>query len=862
MSQLPGGRRLPLRTLGALMAREARGQGRRLIFFVGCMAVGVAAVVAVAGLAESLDRAIRGEARSLLAADLAVSANQRPPDDLAAYLGNLAGSRQTRIREMVTVVAAPASRHAVSGTSVPGASRLVELKVIEGADYPYYGELRLTPQRPLIELLGEDQAVVGPELVEALGLEVGGPLSIGGSEFRIAGIVESEPDRLGAGFGSGPRLFLSPAGLARAGLEGRGSRIRYRTLIRLPAETSIEQLRQIAGELETLLGPLFQVETYDEAQPQLRQGLRRAERFLGLVALLSLLIGGIGVAQTVRAWLAGRIDSIAILGCLGLRPREALAVYVGQTAILGTVGSLVGAALGVGLMALVPRLLGGSIPPGSIDPWQPWAIGRGMALGLGCALLFSLTPLATVLRVPPARVLRRDAEPSPAPRWLRLALALVLAVGLVAVAATQSGSWAIGVQFTLGLAVATGVLALAARLLTGLLGRLPPVGGVALRHGLAALVRPGSGALGAVVGLGLGVLVVLAMSLVESRLSAQLETDLPRNAPSLFLIDIQPDQWAGVEQLLADAGAQTESVPVVMARFSKLDGKGIDDLAEEIDENSSHRQRERRWALTREQRLTYLQELPEDNEIVGGALWSDPHRPEVSIERDFARSLGLEVGSTVELDVQGVPLELAVTSLRTVDWESFRINFFLVVEPGVLEEAPQQRVAAVRLPAGEEQAVQDRLVAHFPNVTPINIRRVLDKVLAVLQRVGLGVRLLGSFTVLAGIAILAGAISAGAARRGREVALLKTLGMTRLGVIAAFAVEYALVGLTAGLIGAAAGGVLAWGVITRGLELSWAPAPWQFPAAVAIATLLAVAAGLAASLSALARRPIEVLRAE
>jgi len=857
VSRPPGVGLLPLRTLGLLMAREARGQGRRLVFFIGCMAVGVAAVVAVAGLAESLDQAIRGEARSLLAADLAVSANQPPPAALATYLEDLEGSRQTQIREMVTVVAAPSTQRGVAG-----ASRLVELKVIENSDYPYYGDLRLSPERPLVELLGEEQAVVGPELVEALGLEVGGVLNIGGSAFRVAGVVESEPDRLGAGFGNGPRLFLAPAGLVRAGLEGRGSRIRYRTLIQLPAQTSMEQLRRIAEELETLLGPLFQVESYDEAQPELRQGLRRAERFLGLVALLSLLIGGIGVAQTVRAWLAGRIDSIAILACLGLRPREVLALYVGQTVLLGIVGSLVGAGLGVGLMALVPHLLGSSIPPGSIDPWQPWAVGRGMALGLGCALLFSLAPLAAVLRVPPARVLRRDADPPPAPRWLRLTLALVLAFGLVAVAAAQSGSWAIGLQFTLGLAVATGVLALAARLLTALLARLPALGGVALRHGLAALVRPGSGALGAVVGLGLGVLVVLAMSLVEDRLSAQLETDLPRNAPSLFLIDIQPAQWEGVRRLLGDAGAETESVPVVMARFSKLDGKGLNELAEEIDENSSHLQRERRWALTREQRLTYLQELPADNEIVEGALWSDPQRAEVSIERDFAQSLNLKVGSTVELDIQGVALELTVTSLRTVDWESFRINFFMVVEPGVLDEAPQQRVAAVRLPAGEEQAVQDRLVASFPNVTPINIRRVLDKVLAVLRKVGLGVRLLGSFTVLAGIAILAGAISAGASRRGREVALLKTLGMTRLGVVTSFAVEYALVGLTAGTIGAFAGGVLAWGVITRGLELSWAPPAWQFPAAIALAALLAIVAGLAASLSALARRPIEVLRSE
>ncbi|HEX2611407.1 MAG TPA: FtsX-like permease family protein, partial [Gemmatimonadales bacterium] len=231
-------------------------------------------------------------------------------------------------------------------------------------------------------------------------------------------------------------------------------------------------------------------------------------------------------------------------------------------------------------------------------------------------------------------------------------------------------------------------------------------------------------------------------------------------------------------------------------------------------------------------------------------------------EQDFANDMGLHLGDLLTFDVQGIPVDLKVTSLRTVDWGTFGINFFLVVEPGVLDDAPQQRLAVAQLPRGSEQGLQDRLAAAYPNVTLLRIREILEKIVGVLDRIGLGIRFLGGFTVLAGIAILGGAISAGSARRGREVALLKTLGLTRRGVAATFAVEYALVGLVAGLIGTAGGLVLGWGVVTRGFELTWQPEALPVVIAVLGSVALTVLAGLAASLRALERRPIEVLRAE
>ncbi|MEP7009517.1 MAG: FtsX-like permease family protein [Acidobacteriota bacterium] len=859
------------RTLFSWMLRESRGAFGRFAFFVACLAVGVAAVVAIAGLAAGLDSGIRSEARQLLAADLAIESRRALPEtfDLVRLLP--AGSRTAAIREMVTVVAA------LPKEGKPGRSQLVELKAVERG-YPFYGKLAVLPALPLSALLAPDAAVVAPELIGALGLrrnphERALDFRIGTADFHVAGLVSAEPDRVGIGTAFGPRVFVSMAGLERAGLIAKGSRVSYKTLIALPAGVPADRLDKIAAQLRAALPATeaYRVETFRQAQPQLRRSFAQVGRFLGLVALLSLFVGGIGVAQSVRAWLAGRLDAIAILKCLGLRPREVLTLYLGQTALLGLVGSSIGILLGAAIQAAIPHLFGDLIPAALIRPWQPGALLRGLGLGVGVALLFSLPPLAGLLRVPPSRVLRRDAEPLPVHRATSAFAFVALAAGLLGLTFAQTQSLLLSAQFVGALSLATAILAVAATLLAKSIGRLPRFSSIALRHGLGALARPGAATVGAIVALGLGVITVLTMSLVERRISGELSRELPSNAPSAFLVDIQPEQWPGVRALLTRARAdKIDSVPVVMARISSIDGRPIDRIAAERKErqdpekegNENREERGRRWALTREQRLTYLEKLPADNVVVAGKLWSDPAHGEVSLEKSFAEDLGVGLGSKLGFDIQGVPLTLVVTSLRTVDWGTFGINFYLVVEPGILEQAPQQRVATAHLAPGSEQHVQDLLAAAYPNVTFLRIREILGKILGVLQRIGLGVRFLGGFTVLSGIAILAGAISAGSVRRGREVALLKTLGMTRRQVATAFAVEYALLGGVAGLLGAGTGAALSWGVITRGFELPWEPDFARLALAVVLSIGLSVIAGLAASVPALERRPIEVLRTE
>ncbi len=858
------------------LRRESRGSRARLAFFASCLAIGVAAVVAVAGFSEALDRGIRREARQLLAADLAVRGRQPIPAEVEAVVDAIAGSERTRVLETVTLVARPGEDGPDSGAR----SQLVELKILDGA-YPFYGEVELTgapgldpspqpspatgegatalPGSPsLSDLLADDTTVVGPEVLRRLRLEVGDLLSIGHADFRIAAVVEREPDRIASAFNLGPRVFLDATAWARTGLERTGSRLRYRVLVRLPADVG-EDVDRVAEEIGTLLpgDERFRVETWRQAQPSMRRGFERMERYLGLAALLSLLIGGIGVAQTVRAWLAGRMDAIAVLKCLGYRPREVLWLYLAQTAALGLAGSVAGALLGVGVELLAAEVLRSVLPVENLEFWQPLALLRGVALGVGVALIFSLPPLMAARRTPPIRVLRRDAEPIAAGRWTRFGTAAALVAGIFGLAVWQSRSLVDGALFTAGLLVVAAVLSGAAWGLTRLSKRPRIVARPWLRYGLAALHRPGASTTGAIVALGLGILVVLTMFLVERRLGEQLRQELPPDAPTAFLIDIQPDQWQGVAALLERQDAsRVDSLPMVTSRLVGIDGKSAEELLGELSED----QGDARWALRREQRMTYAEELPDDNVVVEGELWSDPDAMEVSVEKEFADLIGLELGSVMRFDIQGVELDLKVTTFRTVDWGTFGLNFYLVVEPGVLEEAPQRRVAVTRLPHGREQDVQDALVAEFPNITLIRTREVLENIAAMLSKLGMGVRILGLLTVFAGLAILAGAIGADAVRRGAEVALLKTLGMTRRQIVATFATEYALVGLVAGLIGAAGGGVLAYFVLTRGMEIPWRASPTDFLLALMVTVVLAVVAGLLASAPALQRRPVEVLR--
>ena len=843
-----------------LSLRGFRRSAGRVTLFVLCIAVGVAAIVLVQGLSNSVVDTVRSEGRRLAAADLDVEARRPMPSDLDDMLRDYEREQNLPIpieradlREFVSVV--------LNGDST--ASQLAELKVVDGG-YPFYGELILDPNRPLGELLTPDTVVVAPGLLERLGMSVGDTLRVGGAEYEVAGTVVQEPDKLEISFTLGPRVFMSQAGLMRTSLLDRGARVEYRALLKLPDGSTATDAERLQDFLNNRLPPEddYDVDTFTDAQPQLRRSFDRMGRYLGLVGLLSLLVGGVGVAQVARVWLRSRMDDVAILRCVGATPWQVVLVFTIQVLAMALVGSGLGAALGTLFHWLVPRLSGGLLPVDLVDPWQPGAIAWGMFLGTAISLVFTLPLLIALRRVPPVRVLRRDAEPTRGGWGVHVVAGVIIFGSIWWAAVAQAEDFEHGSIFVAGLIGAILALAIVAVGVSKTVVLVPRrLVGLRLRHGLASLSRPGAATLGAVVALGLGVTFVFAVHLVRRHLSDELIAELPDNAPTTFFLDVQTDQLAGLKQMLGNRdAAQIDSQPIITSRFAAIRGYATDDLLNNRD-GSGDRPRVSRRRLTRELRVTYGPELPRGNAVVAGS-WPSPFPNAISIEQEFADDLDVTVGDTLTLDVQGVPVELTVGSIRTINWRTFGINFFLFAEPGPLDDAPQTHVAVARLETADLPGVQTAVAETYPNVTVIHIREILEKVKAVLDNLAIAVTALGGFIVAAGILVLGGTVAANGQRRARETALLKTIGMTRTDVAIALAGEHALVGLVAAGIGVLFGGLLAYGVVSELMDLPWHVRPAEPFIAAAVTVALSMAAGLAASARAIAARPADTLRAE
>lgn len=845
------------RLLLRLMLRQSRGARGRLVFFAVCIAIGVAALVGVNALVSTIEAGIHQRSRELLGGDVEIE-SRRPLPDVDAYLpeahrGQMARVDLTLLPTMVQNAA--------------GKSRLAQLKAVDAkrGSYPLVGRLTLHPDEPLAQLLDERSVAVAPELMRELELEPESSVRIGGQTFRVRAVVSEASQRLQLSFALGPEVLMTQAGLARANLIGFGDRVRYRSVLAFPNGASTDTLDALKQALLDRLpgaGTFVEVETHDQAQPALRATLDRVQRFLGLVALLSLLLGCIGVAQTVSSWIAQSVQQTAVLRCLGLRPRDVLALHLGHVLLTALVGSLAGGAIGLLLPVLLvrayPELIGESSGSALV---AVGALLRGAGLGCAVALCFSLLPLTAVWKVSPARVLRNEAEPLSVPPGLRFAALSLAALSVFGAALSQAHDAMLAVWFTGGVIGLAGLLTGGALLLQRTAAtlprdRLPSL----LWQGAAALVRPGAGTTGSIVALGLGTLVVLGISLVEHVVGTELSRALPADAPSVFLADVQPDQWTGVQALArAHHAEHVQSAPVVMARLASVNGRPVSELVREREQAGTDA-RQANWVLTREQRVTFQRALPDNNALVAGELWSRHDQAELSVEQNFARDLGVWIDSLLTLDIQGVPMEFVVSSIRDVHWRSFSPNFFLVAEPGYLEDAPQLRIGALRLAPASEQPFQDAITTRFPNITVVRVRSIIERASELLDQVALGVRLLGSFAILTGLTILIGAVAGTQLRRAREVALLKTLGVTRLGVVTMFALEYALRGAVAGMLGAAGAYMLAWGFTHQVLRLHALPSIPLCAGAVLATTLLSVSAGLLASTRALLVKPLWVLR--
>jgi putative ABC transport system permease protein len=872
--------------------RETRAAWRHFLYFFVCIALGVGALVGVALFASNVERAVTREARGLMGGDMEVRVSRPMSDRGLAAIQSLAARdiTATHVSELNGMAAVPAGR----------ATQIIELKAVE-TGYPFYGELRVEPDRSLRELLapsGGFGAVVQQSLLVRMGLSVGDRLKIGEAIFIITGLLRKEPDRAVNLFSLGPRVLISQEGLAAAQLIKTGSRVRERYLLKLPPTISPEPLvYELRGRLAR---DSARVIPYKEAQPQLRRFLDQLTRYLGLVGLTALFVGGIGVASSVQAFLREKLQIIAILKTLGADSDLVVRTYLLQALLLGTVGSLAGVALGLALQGTLPAFIASLFPAEQVG-FQinlsatatipaPLPILKGLAMGILTTLLFTLWPLLGIREIRPALIFRREVAPISVTQhatgsagllqWIKLNrlhdpfriwTAVSIVLGLAGLTIWQAGSWKLGLLFTGGLVAAVASLHLAARVLVKLLALVRGPRSVAIRHAIGNLRRPGSQAAGMMVAIGIGVMVIVAVSLLERSLVTELGENRPVDAPTFFFIDIQPDQKDAFVKLIDREVPHggPELTPLVRSRLHALDGKPIH-TEESRDpapsgQEGTEREGKKSWYFTREYVLTFLDQLPKDNTLIKGSWWTPgerPSRPLVSVEEDAARNLGLDLGSIVELDIQGTTVSAAVSSIRKVEWGNLSTNFYMILSPGALDGAPFTYVATVRVASEGEVPLQQAVVASFPNVTAINIGDVLNSFTLILERLSLAIRAVAVFCVLTGGIVMAGALAATRYRRLYESVVLKALGATRGLIARSFATEYALLGAAAGLIGIALANALAWAILHFVLDLSWTAQPAVLALGFVLTLILTLTVGFLSTFRILGQPPLAVLRQE
>ncbi len=601
------------------------------------------------------------------------------------------------------------------------------------------------------------------------------------------------------------------------------------------------------------------------------------------------------MATTVAAFIRTKLHSIAILKTVGASTSLVVQIYVLQTTLLALGGSAAGAAAGLVLQGALPGLLQTTFATDLLDQVDfattltsaEWiVVAKGMALGLLTALLFASWPVLAIREIRPSAIFRRlggeagqatgsslplALPSSGSPRrsfdLLRVVVTGGIGAGLSLLAMWQARSWRVGLLYMAGLAVAVLCLAAGARLLIRAVRVLPAPQSLVLRYALGNIYRPGSQAAGIMVAVGLALMVIVAVSVAERALVDQVTTKRPDDAPTLFFIDIQPDQRDGVLRLIHEqTGAlDVEALPLLRARLSAVNGEPIQ--AEEEPEGGAERADERRrlWYQTREYVLTTVATLPKDNEIVHGTWWAPGEQvpsPQVSVEEEAARYLGLAVGSSLAVDIQGTVVTAQVRSIRKVEWGNLSTNFYMIFSPGSLDGAPFTYVATVRTVPHQDLPLLHAMVSQFPNVTGIHMGDVLDSFTRMLDRLALAIRAVALFSVVTGVLVMATALAATRYRRLYESVILKALGATRVTIARTLAWEYAVLGVMAGVIGIALANVLSWGVLEYLLEISWGFYPGLLASSLLATVTLTVLTGFFSSFGMLGRAPLSVLRHE
>ena len=846
------------RSVWSLAWRESRTARRRLLLYMSSISLGVAALVAIDSFSANIIQSVKDQSRALMGGDISFNSSKPIPPAVDSLLDSLAhhGISLARVTTFPSMAVVPRT----SGT------RFAQVRGVTD-NYPFYGNIVTDPAGRWPLLTKGANAIVDPSLLTSLNARVGDTLRLGFGTFTIVATIKDVPGAAGIAEMLGPRIFIPAKYVAETQLLVFGSTADRMVLAKLPPgvdpDNFVKPLKKRVEDQQV------RVRTVTQAEMSTQDAIENLSNFIGIVGLVALLLGGIGVASGVRAFVARKIDTVAVLRCLGASSGQVLGIYVVQAAVMGLVGAAAGAALGVAVQFVLPRVLTDFLPIDVQVSLVPSAVLTGLAVGGWIALIFALRPLLALRNVSPLQTLRRDTDAevlrmrwTDAPRIVVNA-SLVLSVVAIALARARTPRQAIAMSAATGIAIlalaaSAGFLSWAAR--KGLRKGWPYV----FRQGVANLYRPGNQTRAVTLALGFGAFLVSTLYLVQNNILGRFTTAAAESRGNVVFFDVQQDQVGGLDSIVRGRGNDVvQLAPVVTMRIAAINGKRVTDMKPVSRGQPGGRAP---WALRREFRSTYRDKPAASETIVAGKWFSDSavkvvrDTGEISLEEGIASELNVKLGDIITWDVQGVEIPTRITSLRKVVWTRFEPNFFVVFAPPVLKGAPNQYVLLAQVKDTAVALLQREVVNRFPNVSSIDltaIKRTVDKIVG---KVSLAIRFMALFSLAVAIPVLFSAVSATRRERVREGVLLKTLGATRGQIARILLAEYSLLGLMGGLTGmllSLAGG---WAVVRYIFKTPFAPAMTPVVGIAAVIVGLTLLIGLLAGRDVFKETPIAALR--
>ncbi len=849
----PGAWRLARRDLNPAL------RGLRLLFI--CLFLGVATLAAIGSLTAAIRTELAARGQELLGGDIEAAISQRTATTAELAQLRRLGPVSTTIRMRAMAQTAMAQTAGPQPAGTPGsdapAAVLSELKAVDAA-YPLYGQLTLADGRVAAAPIG-NRVLIGQSLADRLAVAVGDPLRFGGATLRVAAIIGNEPDRVGEGFTLGPVAITSIDAIRATGLMQPGSlyTVKYRLRLRPGIDTAAT-----ANALSARLSAAgWQVKDQGRAAPGTSRFIDNMGQFLSLIGLAALVIAGIGVGNGVASYLTAKRGGIAALKSLGAGADDITRIYALQIACVGALAIGTGLVTGALASPALTLLMGSLLPVAPGFALHPAALGTAAAYGALIAVIFTVPALANARRTPAAALFRAAVGRSAGidRRSLAIVAGAALAVVAIAVGTAAQPTFAAGVlggvagALLLLLAISLGVRAVARR--------LPRSRRPLLRLAIASLYRPGAQTPALVVALGLALTLFVTLAAIQTSLAAEIARTVPARAPDSFVLDIPSTDTGRFRAIAATAapGATVQLVPALRGTITAYGAQRVADLAE-LPKGA--------WFLNGERGVTYAAALPPGSDLVAGRWWPADYAgpPLVSIDAEAAGVLGVGVGDSLTVSVLGREIRARIASLRKVNWDTMGFNYILVFSPNTLANAPHSFAATIALPgtksarAATGAGLQRQLLRAFPGISIVPVGDILGQVTALLGQMSAAILAAASITILAGIAVLIGAIAASRQSRSYDSVIMKTLGATRGQVLAAQALEYALLAAVLALVALALGGGAAWFVITRLFDFAWAPDWRVVTATLAGGAVLTLGIGLAGSLPLLGLRPAKALR--